>query len=50
MKYNMIRINDMCNYLHNDISMYSLSELWKKYIENANVKRAIAFRSQMATV
>jgi len=31
----------MCNYLHNDISMYSISELLKEYIDNANVKRAI---------
>jgi len=41
MKY-VIRINSMCNYLHNDISMYSLSELLKEYIDNENVKRAIA--------
>jgi len=32
----------MCNYLHNDISMYSLSEILKEYIENENVKWAIA--------
>jgi len=41
MKY-VIRIKSMCNYLHNDISMYSLSELLKEYIDNENVKRVIA--------
>jgi len=32
----------MYNYLHNDISMYSLRELLKQYIDNENVKLVIA--------
>jgi len=33
----------MFNYLHNDIRIYSLSEILEEYIDNENVKLAIAF-------